>query len=321
MSHDTRLRRRVMRQAAALSPDLRRQFLNAYDTLRELMDSADLERLIRESGLGAAEVMTEEMFEQAFGKLRNGVQRALESGTISAARHIVGLDPKGVFDILNPLVLDAARKLDTKVMTTLTTATRETLREAILTGLNEGVSPFTIARRVRSTIGMAQNQARAVTNFRLMLESDDLTALTRKLRDRRFDGTLRRALGPGGTGLSRSQIDRMVASYERRMIAFNANTNARTAAVDALKRGQRLSWERAMEQGIIDRERSMKRWATVGDGRVRAAHIAMNGNVVRFDELYRNGDNVPGDSTFNCRCIDVFFQAAEVEAPLVGAIG
>ena len=311
-----RLRNRINRQIAMLEPNLVRLVLQAFDALRVLLDEVALERLLRESGLGlsAGGTLTDAMLTEAFAKLRVGVQETLRTGAGLAARHIAGVEPGAIFDVLNPNVLVAARLLDTRVMQTLTQATRETFRQELVAGLTDGVGPRTLARRVRSTIGMAPNQAQAVRNFRRMLTEGDLTVLSRKLRDRRFDATLRRALGADGTGLSGAQIERMTAAYQRRMIAFNAEVNARTATIDALRAGQRLSWEQAADMGIVDRSRLMKRRVAVGDSRVRPGHAAISGQVRHIDEPYSNGEMIAGDRSFNCRCLDAHFQAREAAA-------
>lgn len=114
---------------------------------------------------------------------------------------------------------------------------------------------------------------------------------------------------PGG-GLSPEKIDRMVAAYEKRMTAFHAETVSRTATLDSMKLGQRLSWEDAARKGIVDRGLLQKKWITVQDDRVRPEHKLMHGESVPFDNTFSNGDTIPGESDFNCRCIARYFQAS-----------
>ncbi|MFA5445870.1 MAG: phage minor head protein, partial [Bacteroidales bacterium] len=45
-----------------------------------------------------------------------------------------------------------------------------------------------------------------------------------------------------------------------------------------------------------------KEWVTVGDGRVRPAHQAQNGEIVAIDEAFTNGEQYPGENDINCRC-------------------
>jgi hypothetical protein len=70
-----------------------------------------------------------------------------------------------------------------------------------------------------------------------------------------------------GGALTETQIEKMTAAYRRKMVAFNTETIARTATLDALKLGQRLSWEAAIENGYVAEERVFKTWVGVMDSR------------------------------------------------------
>jgi SPP1 gp7 family putative phage head morphogenesis protein len=45
-----------------------------------------------------------------------------------------------------------------------------------------------------------------------------------------------------------------------------------------------------------------KTWHTAGDRRVRPSHRALNGLTIAIDEIFPNGEIVPGEATINCRC-------------------
>jgi hypothetical protein len=92
------------------------------------------------------------------------------------------------------------------------------------------------------------------------------------------------------------------------MVAFNAETNTRTLSLEAQKVGSALTWQDAIDRGVVDPSRLMKRWSGVMDSRERPEHVAMEGEVVRFDEPYSNGEDIPGISTWNCRCVSIMFQ-------------
>jgi SPP1 gp7 family putative phage head morphogenesis protein len=223
------------------------------------------------------------------------------------------------FNVLAPNVVDGIRALDSRVLANLKDEIRETVRAYVEQGLRDGQSPAAIARGLRDVIGLAPNQLDAVNNFRRMLEEGDREALTRLLRDRRFDAQLEKAFA--GDGLSSAQIDKMTDAYRKRMVAFNAETNTRTAALDAQKLANHLSWEEAVASGRIDGGALFKRWATVRDDRVRPEHQAMEGEVVKWDEYYSNGQMVPGESDYNCRCLSVFFTASEPAGARQAGVG
>lgn len=303
---------RANARAGRLEPDLRAAILRAFAIIRESLSDAQLEAIVRSGNLDRlfTEALNQSVLDRAFIPLRQRLRQGVERSVRYAAPEL----PKGgkvdgqlaiSFDYLNPKTIDAVRALDTKVMTTLATDTRESVRAFVEIGLRDGVNPRTVARRIRTIVGLAPNQELAVRNFQAALEAGDIEkALGYELRDRRFDRAVR------GGELSAAQIDRMTDAYRRRFIAFNAETNARTASLDAMKLGQKLSWDDAVAKGIVDAGRLEKTWRGVLDDRERPEHVAMEGETVPFDAAYSNGEMIPGESTFNCRCVSIVRQAS-----------
>lgn len=293
---------RVQQRAATMQPEAARRLLAAYDLIRDALTEAELSRAVAEGTIDRLldEVLSEARREPVFARLRMWLDRAVLDGATVWARDLPG--SLAVFDMLNPRVLEAVRRLDTRVIEGLKTEVRETIRQAAEAGLAAGQHPRTVARGIRSTLGLAPNQEAAVRNFERMLKAGDAEALTRTLRDRRFDSTLRKALF--GEGLSATQVENMTDAYRRRMVAFNAETHARTIALDAQRLAQRASWESAAERGIVNRDRLTRTWVGVMDERERPEHRKMEGETVAFDALYSNGEKIPGESTYNCRCVE-----------------
>jgi hypothetical protein len=311
---------RVQRRAAALSPALRLELLEAYRVLRESVSDAELASLIANGQWDR--VLDDALLDRAFLPLREKLQQAVERGLKSTLPDLpnagqvngstaVGfniLDPRVIeavrqldspavgFNILDPRVIEAVRQLDSRVINTLKDEVRETVRAYIEQGLRTGVHPREIARDLRPILGLGPTQAQHVLNYRAELKAGSKAALDRKLRDKRFDRAVSR-------GMTEGEIDKAVAAYERKYIKFNAETNARTATLDALKLGQQLSWQGAITKGIVDPATLFQRWVTVGDDRVREEHQAMNGEEIKFGGVFSNGETVPGESTWNCRCI------------------
>ena len=140
-----------------------------------------------------------------------------------------------------------------------------------------------------------------------MLRDGNPDVLRRSLRDRRFDGTIKRAFGKGGKGLTESQIQKMVAANRRRAIASNTARHSKDASLDATRAGQRLSFEDAFSKGLAKREETWKRRHSVGDSFVRPVHAEIDGEPQQFDDPYSNGEIVAGDSSIACRCSDEYF--------------
>jgi hypothetical protein len=304
---------RVQKRASVLQPDLSREILAAFSQLRDELGDMNLLQLLQ--GGRIDEVIQQAIdgptgdtiFQPLRERIRKGVRDAVRSFAkdLPAAARDVGV----AFDILHPNVIEAVRTLESRVINTLKDDIRGTVRQVVERGLQEGRHPRVVAKELRAIIGLAPNQEAAIDNFRRMLVDGDREALSRELRDRRFDSVLDRAFGEG-KGLSPEQVDRFTAAYRKNWIAFNAETNARTAALDTQKLSQHLTWQTAVERGDVDGSRLQKTWRGVMDDREREEHVAMEGQQVPYDQYYSNGEMVPGESTFNCRCVSILSLAA-----------
>ena len=313
------LHRRVELYAARLEPQLAVKVMAAYTAIRNSISVPELVKLMGEASperIASMLVASEDLlpYFQPFGD-------AVTQGSIDAAKRFTldlpvdikkvlgGTAASRTFGVLNPHIISGLRKLDSRVMLNLTGSVRDTFLKEMLVGMEEGRPHAAIARRLKDTIGLAPNQAEAVRNFEKMLRAGDRDALSRVWRDKRFDRTLRRALGKDGTGLTEQQIKTMTDAYRRRAIASNAATHARTAALDAQRLGQKLNWEDAIAQGTVKRNEVWKRWSDSGDGRVRPLHVEASGEEVPFDEAFSvTGEDIPGEASFSCRCLAVYFR-------------
>lgn len=259
-------------------------------------------------------ILSDALLERASLPLRRQIRETIEESFRFNTRYLpragkVNGTLAVFFDRLNPRVIEAVRTLETNVVGGMNESMRATVLQAVERGLVERRAPRTIARGIREVIGLSPRGEEAVANFRKMLETGDREALTRLLRDRRFDRTLDRALGKGGTGLTSAQIESMVAANRRKAIALNANTVASTAVKDAYKIATRESWASAIDRGIVDGDRLMRQYIGVDDERERDKHRALNNQIVRFDQPYSSGQMYAGEGDYNCRCIDRYFIA------------
>lgn len=308
---EARFWQRVTNRARALQPDVARALLRALQFIRDHYSEAAIAVLIESGAINRVldAIASDVTLNAAYAPVRDRIRSGVSDGFRATVRELPKQQTVTVaFDSLNPRVIDAVRQLESKVITTLKESLRETVKQHVEAGLAEGVSPRKIAKGLRDVIGLSPTQEQAVRNFRTMLEAGDREALTRSLRDRRFDATLKRALGANGEGLSDSQIERMAEAYRKRMIAFNAETNARTAALDSMKLGQKLAIDDAVALGVYDPTRLQKTWIGVMDTRERPEHVAEEGDTVPYNFPFRNGEQIPGESTFNCRCVARYTQ-------------
>ncbi len=293
-----------MRRAWSLRPDLQAGVLASFRALRDALaalSEPDVEKLIAAgtADIIATQVLSSAVLDRAFLPARAAVRDAIER---SFGWSVADL-PKRitlVFDRLNPDVITAIRRLETAVMQPLQTEARETVRAFVENGLRDGVNPRTIARNIRSVVGLGPSQLEQVENFRdALLGQNGRSVANYTLRDKRFKAPS-----------TPEQIDKAVEAYRKARIAQNAETVSRTASLDAMKLGQQLSWKAAIDAGYVDGDRLTKTWVGVLDDRERPEHVAMEKQTVPFDEPYSNGQMIPGDDEYNCRCISVYRQAA-----------
>lgn len=303
---------RVNRRSANLTPDVARAILRAFQTLRDGLSDSELTRLVSSGQVERIfdSMLSQARFDAAMQPVRDRMRKGIVEGVKYFQRDIV--KPKSVtiaFDSLNPDAITGIRQIETRVITTMEDGVRESVRAFVENGLRDGRAASSVAKEIRSVVGLAPNQERAVASFRTLLEGGNREALQRALRDKRFDTTLDRVLGKNGEGLSADQVEKMVDAYRRRSIAMNANTIARTASGDAVKLGQHYSIQSAVERGIYDGDRLQKTWVGVMDSRERPEHVAMEGETVPWDGQFSNGETIPGQSTYSCRCVPRYTQS------------
>lgn len=198
------------------------------------------------------------------------------------------------------------------------------IREALVNGLEKGVGPRAMAldlvgrvnpltgRREGGLIGLTSSQSQWVANYREDLESENpAQALSRSLRDRRFDGLVRRAIKEDRP-LTAGEVDSMVDSYENRALLFRAQAIARTETIQALHAAQQEAMQQAIDTGALEPNQIGFIWRTAHDDRVRDLHLPMDGQRALLGEYFVDADgneleypgdpNAPIETVINCRC-------------------
>jgi hypothetical protein len=303
----------LQRRSAEMSPELAAAILRAFARIRESMTEA---ALIRALALGFADriveqILTQAILDVAFQPVRQRLRETLRVSVPYYARTMPPTITREVsiaFDVLSPHVLDGIRTLESRVITSLQTEVRETVRAAVSDGLANAKSYRAAAKNIRAAVGLAPNQLQEVDNYRVKLQHahEKLDALDNKLRDKRFDSVIRKARA-SGEPIPTERIDKMVDAYRKRRIAQHASTVAGTAAKDAQRLANRLAWENAVDMGAVDRNDLWKRRMVVLDGRERPEHHVLSRQERPFDAPYSNGEMVSGDQSWGCRCTDTYF--------------
>lgn len=287
--------------------NLRVIFLAIIQAMREQLDLEELTTLIAAN-----------QWNQALETIMAEVDRL---GTASSVLFIgAGTDTEaflrnaGVFGIsfdqTNDRAVRAMKLHRLSLIQNFTAAQREATRSALLDGMRRGLNPVTTARAFRDSIGLTPRQQAAVANYRRLLDEGNAEALTRALRDRRFDRTVQRAIS-GDKPLTPEQVNRMVSRYATRYVDYRSRVVARTQSLRAVHEGNRELFRQAIEQGKV--KTVTRTWhAQVGDGRTRMTHEDLNEVSVGFDEpwvtfkgnrlMYPGDPAAPAEEIIQCRC-------------------
>lgn len=129
--------------------------------------------------------------------------------------------------------------------------------------------------REGGVLGLTSQQAEWARNYaREIAGVPDAAALTRKLRDRRYDAAVRRAIRDGKP-IPADVQERMVAAYRNRALRLRANTIAQNEASTVLHQSAIEAWDQAIARGVVDESRVRRFWITAGDDHVRPMHQAV----------------------------------------------
>jgi uncharacterized protein with gpF-like domain len=92
---------------------------------------------------------------------------------------------------------------------------------------------------------------------------------------------------------------------------MRADTIARTESFRAVEMGEQLSWESAVQDGLVEVGDIVRKWVTARDDRVRPEHAAipkMNKDGVGLREPFKTPSGPVMQPPFgvNCRCSVVY---------------
>ncbi|CAB4130442.1 Phage head morphogenesis domain containing protein [uncultured Caudovirales phage] len=277
--------------------------------------------------------------------IHTGITAAGAAAAVEVSRAIGGV--KFMFNTLNPRLVRWLQVYSLGLIREITDKTKEGVRQYLTAGIKAGDNPKTVARDIKGIIGLTDRQAQAVANYRKELSDfhnktsaggyglgnkidrvngtqvlrlgpdgkpkDGITA--RRLRDFRFDGQLKGAIS-SGKPLSQAQIDKMVAAYQRKYLAYRARTIARTEAIRTNNMGIQDAWQQAIDKGLVNEDLVRKIWIVAKDERL-CLHCAPIPSMnppkgIRHAQSFKTPDGptlIPPLHP-NCRCT-IFYRVYE----------
>lgn len=287
--------------AAKLETNLAKTILAAFTAQQGSIDMTALEAAIAAGDVGRVlDLLNLPAALAPLGTIGPAVQAGV-NGIGAASAAAIAFRAGGVsfaFDTLNPRLITWLQTYSLKLIREINEGTREGVRQFLLDGMKAGKNPKDVARQVRGVVGLTARQSQAVANYRRQLEEFHLKRSagswglgnkpnkvngtqvsildgegantdgidTRRLRDFRYDGQLRRAMETGKP-LKPEQIDKMVAAYQRKYLAYRSRTIARTEAIRATNMGVQDAWQQALDKGVVKEALVRKKWVVARDER------------------------------------------------------
>lgn len=229
------------------------------------------------------------------------------------------------FDVRNVSAENYLRDHSAQLVQRLTEEAETNVRNVMAEGLAAGNNPRTTAldivgridqatgNRTGGVIGLTNQQEGWIRNVRSDLNGLDDNYFTRKLRDKRFDSIVRKAID-AKTPLPSDTVDKLVSRYKDNALKYRGETIARTEAMQALNKSEYEATLQAVAVGNVSASAVTREWDSAGDDRVRPSHAEMDGQRVGLHEAFvtPSGEKLmhPGDTSLgadaseiiDCRC-------------------
>lgn len=195
--------------------------------------------------------------------------------SIAKASDFITMD----FDPSDPTAAAIMRASRLSFIQQFTDAQRNATRVALANVFARGGSTADAARAFSNSIGLTQSQVESVENYRRLLEQNSVDALSRALRDRRFDPSVERAIDLDEP-LDSSKIDRMVERYRQRYLQHRAEMIARTESLRVVSEARQEAARQLLSHIGASPDQVKRTWIATHDKRTRDSHRHMDGQVV-----------------------------------------
>jgi len=325
-------RERVEQLVSEWAPKLRAAFIEAIDDITSnIVLRRIVERLERGDINGAINAMN--LDPAAFRPLDEVIRTAFNGGGVATVDQFPTLrDPSGHrivvrWDARNIAAEQWLRDHSATLITGIVQDQQTAIRTALETGLSRGDNPTKTAlnvvgrvsnitgKREGGTIGLTATQSEYVALARQELlsgEPDQLRHyLSRTRRDRRFDKTVLAAI-EAGKPVSAAMVDRITGRYADSLLKLRADTIGLHETFAALGASKDIAFRQQIEKGSLQAQQVTKGWKHTPQEHGRMQHIAMQGQVVPFDQSftapdgtaipYPHAPGVPTRHALGCKC-------------------
>lgn len=162
-------------------------------------------------------------------------------------------------------------------------ATREAIKDVIIQAYEQSWHPYESARIIKNIVGLDPRRSKAVVKY--------------------WKGLV-------DSGLDPDAIAKRVEKYAGAQIAARAKTIARTETINASNMGQQIAWDRAVADGVIDKDAARKIWIITPDDRLDTIICEPMPTMDENQDVPIDGQFTTGDGRLitrptahpNCRC-------------------
>jgi hypothetical protein len=190
------------------------------------------------------------------------------------------------FDMKNPKLRSYVDNSVGGLVVDITKDTQDLIARTISRSFDNALTPRKVAELIKPSIGLYPGQVTALQNYRAGLEKQ---------------------------GVAPRRLEAQVSAYEDRLLDARALMIGRTETRDAFNQGQLSVWNTAADQGLIDRQTTMKQWITDGNPCPLCIDLEEQGPIP-FDENWESEEEDVDAPPLhpNCYCdIELVFSTKE----------
>lgn len=249
-----------------------------------------------------------------YATLLRGV--VLESGVATASLTPAQFTLR--FDVTNPRATRFAATQSSKFTREFATETKKAIRREIATGFREGRTVQKTAKALRDVVGLSNQQARWLGNFRRTwipeMQARAASGLPLLKRHKRRLRQLKSRFPTQDKPFTADEIEGLTNAYRERLVRLRATQVARTETIRASAGGQIEAWRQMADKGLLDLKVARVHWSYTKDALTDCSCKSipeLNPNGVELGQPFRMRDcrtglivwvRIPGDPHPACRC-------------------
>lgn len=324
--------------AADWEPQIRAAWIASLEQISSSIVLARLlERLERGDVSGAVEMLN--IRDEMFARVEGALVQAYNAGGQATVDTLPRLmDPQGnrvvfTWGVRNLSGEQELRDHAARAVRGITRDMREGIAETLTESLARGDNPTRAMRKIvgqgrvnpatgtraGGNLGLTKPQMRAATNLERALRGGDFGKLREiidpdsgwKLRDRRFDRTIAKAIRTE-TPVPADLAAKIVSRYQERALDYRGQQLALHETRIALDKSRDDAFAQQIAEGKLEQEDVTKTWRHTRRPNQRDQHAAMNGQTVAYAEAFEAPDgtrirfphdpDAPLDHTIGCFC-------------------